>query len=300
MIQGLSEEELFSKGHSACAGCGSALAMRHALKAAGKSTIVCHATGCMEVVSSPFPITAWKVPWIHAAFENAAAVGAGVDCALKKLGKREKVNILVIGGDGATFDIGFQALSGAIERRHNFCYICYENAAYMNTGIQRSGATPKYASTTTSPAGKLIHGKTEWKKHMPLIVAAHNEGVYVATANIAFVNDYVNKVKKALSREGPSYVQVYCPCPPGWKYSPEQTIGIAKLAFKSKVTPLYEIENGSLKFTKKPSSFIPVKDYLKMQGRFKHMEEKEINEIQQHIDKEYEKLKRLEEAEVKL
>jgi hypothetical protein len=184
-----------------------------------------------------------------------------------------------------------------VKGEHNFVA---DGIVVHNTGIQRSGATPKYASTTTSPAGKLIHGKTEWKKHMPLIVAAHNEGVYVATANIAFVQDYVNKVKKALSKEGPAYVQVLCPCPPGWKSSPAQTISIAKLAFKSKVTPLYEIENGVLKFTKEPSSFIPVEDYLKTQGRFKHMDEKEIDEVQQHLDGMYEKLKKLEETGVRL
>ena len=294
------EEELFAKGHRACAGCGSALAMRHALKAAGKNTIISHATGCMEVVSSPYPESAWRVPWIHAAFENAAAVGSGIDRALKKQGKRDNVNLLVIGGDGSTFDIGFQALSAAIERQQNFCYICYENNAYMNTGIQRSGATPKYASTTTSPAGKVVHGKMEWKKHMPLIVAAHNEGVYVATANIAFVQDYINKVKKGLSMKGPAYIQVYCPCPPGWKISPSQTVEVAKTAFKSKVTPLYEIENGVLKFTKEPSSFVGVKEYLKTQGRFKHMNEEEIDEVQKHLDKNYEKLKKLEETCVRL
>ncbi len=298
MILGLPEIELFGKGHRACAGCGSAIAMRHALKAAGKNTIVVMATGCMEVVSTPYPETAWKVPWIHGAFENAAAIASGVDRALEMLGKRDKINVLAIAGDGGAYDIGLQALSGAIERKHRMCFICYDNSGYQNTGAQRSGATPKYAATTTSPAGKKIHGKIEYKKPMPLIVAAHN--CYVATANIAFPQDFVKKVKKALSIKGPSYVQVFCPCVPGWKYPENLTIRIARLAFQSKITPLYEIENRMLKFTMKPSSIVPVKEYLKFQGRFKHLNDKEITELQKHFDEEYNNLLRLEESKVKI
>jgi len=292
----LPKEEYFAKGHRACAGCGSALAMRLALKAAGKNTIITHATGCMEVVSTPYPETAWKLPWIHAAFENAAAVASGIERALKKLNKKTKV--LAIGGDGASFDIGFQAISGAIERGHNFCYLCYENSGYMNTGVQRSGATPKYASTTTTPAGKKIHGKMEYKKPMPLIIAAH--GAYVATANITFPVDFYNKLKKALEMKGPAYVQVFSPCPLGWRHAPNLTIEIAKLAFNSKITPLYEIENGVLKFYKEPVKQIHVKDYLKLQGRFKHLNEEEIKDIQNHVDEQYSILKRLEETKVRI
>ncbi len=298
MINNLPEIELFAQGHRACAGCGSALAMRFVLKAAGPNTIVCHATGCMEVVSTPYPQTAWKLPWIHAAFENAAAVASGVERALKKLNK--KVNVLAIGGDGGTFDIGLQALSGSIERGHDFCYVCYANQGYMNTGIQRSGDTPKYADTTTSPAGKKIHGKTEFQKPMPLIVVAHGEHVYVATANIAFPQDLVAKVQKGLKHVGPSYIQIFCPCQPGWKHPENAAIKLSKLAFKSKVSPLYEVENGILKFTKEPSEFIHVNEYLGLQGRFKHLNEQEIKEIQDYFDKEYEKLKKLEECKVKL
>lgn len=292
----ISKEEYFAKGHRACAGCGSALAIRHALKAAGKNTIIAHATGCMEVVSTPYPETSWKLPWIHAAFENAAAVASGIERALKKLNKN--TNVLVIGGDGATFDIGFQALSGAIERGHNFTYLCYENSGYMNTGVQRSGATPKYASTTTTPAGKAIHGKMEYKKPMPLIIGAH--GAYVATANIAFPLDFYNKVKRGLEIKGPAYVQVFAPCPLGWKHLPNLTIEIAKLAFNSKITPLYEIENGVLKFYKEPNKAVPVNDYLKLQGRFKHLSNEEINSIQKHIDEQYSMLKKLEETGVRI
>ena len=293
MIQNLPEEELFAPGNNACAGCGPAIVMRHALKAAGKNTIVVGATGCMEVVSTLYPQTSWKVPYIHGAFENAAAIASGIDKALEKLGKREKVNVLVIGGDGGTFDIGFQALSGAIERGHNFCYICYDNGAYMNTGVQRSGATPWYASTTTSPAGKVIHGKKQAKKNMPLIVAAHNNA-YVATANIAYPHDFVNKVKKGLKYRGPSYIQVFSPCPVGWGYPTDLTIEIGKLAFQAKITPLYEIENGNLKFTMKPNKTIPVKNYLLTQKRFKHLTEEEIKEVQKWVDDQYRKLETLE------
>lgn len=300
MIAGLPEEEYFVQGHRACAGCGAAIAMRHLAKAAGKNTIITQATGCMEVVSTPYPQTTWKLPWIHAAFENAAAVASGVAASLKNQKLNDKIKVLSIGGDGGTFDIGFQAISGAIERNTDFCYVCYDNAAYMNTGIQRSGATPKYAATTTSPAGKVIHGKTEWKKTMPLIVAGHGKHVYVATANIAYPLDFYNKVKKGLDHKGPAYIQVYTPCVPGWKYATNITIKLCELAFKAKITPLYEIENGVLKFNRKPSNPIPVNQYLNLQGRFKHLKEKEIEEIQSHIDDQWNDLLKLEESEVKL
>lgn len=296
MINNIPETELFAPGHRACAGCGAALAMRHILKAAGPDTIVVHATGCMEVATTPYPQTAWRVPWIHAAFENAAAVASGVEGALKKLNK--KTNIVVIGGDGSTFDIGFQALSGAIERGHDFCYICYNNEAYMNTGIQRSGATPKYASTTTSPAGKVIPGKQQYKKPLPLIIAAH--GAYTATANIAYVQDLVAKVQKGLAVEGPAYVQVFSPCQAGWKYAPSATIDIAKLAFQTNFSPLFEIENGVVTINKKPSQVKPVEDFLRTQGRFKHLTKEAIAEIQNAVDEFYDMLLKLEESKVRI
>jgi len=294
MIQGLPEEELFTAGNNACAGCGPATVLRHAIRAAGKNTIVVGATGCMEVVSTLYPYTSWKVPYIHGAFENAAAIASGVDKALEKLGTRNKTNILVIGGDGATFDIGLQAISGAIERQHNFCYLCYDNGAYMNTGIQRSGATPPFAATTTSPAGKKIHGKQEQKKNMPLIVAAHGSYVYVATANMAYIHDFINKIKKGLAHKGPAYIQIYAPCPTGWNYPTNMTVEIARMAYQAKITPVYEIENGKLKFTMKPEKTIPVNKYLSMQKRFKHLNDKEIKEVQKYVDESYKKLENLE------
>lgn len=293
MILGLSEEELFEKGHRSCAGCGCALAMRYALKAAGKNTIVCHATGCMEVVSSPYPETSWKVPWIHAAFENVAAVASGVEKAVKK-----DINVLAIAGDGGTFDIGLQALSGAFERGHDICFICYANEAYMNTGVQRSGDTPKYADTTTTPAGSKVHGKMEYRKEMPFIVASHK--AYVATANIAFPHDFVKKVQKGLQFKGPAYIEVYAPCVIGWKIPSNMTIKIAKLAFETKVTPLYEIEGGVLKLTSKPAKEVPVSEYLKQQGRFKHMTEEEINDVQKHTNERWQRLVKLSESGLKI
>jgi len=290
--------ELFAQGHRACSGCGGALAMRLALKASGKDVIVSHATGCMEVVSTPYPESAWKVPWIHVAFENAAATASGIQVALRKLGKDKEVKVLCFGGDGGTYDIGFQALSGAAERGHDLCYICYDNGAYMNTGIQRSGATPKYASTTTSPAGTLVHGKTESRKNLPLIMAAH--GAYVATANVAYPQDFIEKVRHGIENPGMSYIEVYAPCPTGWKCPGDMTIQVSKLAFQSKVTPLYEIFPGKgLKFSKKPSKPSLVKEYLMMQGRFKHMTEDEVAEIQRWVDDEYGKLLRMEECGIR-
>lgn len=284
MIKQLPQEEYFAKGHRACAGCGSVLAIRHVLKAAGKNTIIAQATGCMEVVSTPYPETAWKTPWIHVLFENAAAVASGIETALKKLNKKN-INVLAIAGDGGTFDIGFQALSGAMERGHNFCYVCIDNEAYANTGMQRSGATPMFASTTTTPAGKAIPGKLQPKKPLPFIVAAH--GIrYVATASSANPVDIYNKVKKALSINGPSFVHIFTPCPPGWKFPSEQTIDIAKIAIKTGATLIYEIENGILKLNKVEDRK-PVEEYLKLQGRFKHLTKEHIKEIQDYVDERY-------------
>jgi pyruvate ferredoxin oxidoreductase beta subunit len=298
MINALPERELFSAGHTACAGCGAPIVSRIILKVAGPDTIVCNNTGCMEVFTTPYPRTSWEVPWIHAAFENAAAVASGVDKALKKLGTRDKTNIVVLGGDGSTFDIGFGAISGMLERGHKITYVCYDNEAYMNTGIQRSGATPKYANTTTTPAGKVIHGKTEFAKPLPFIVAAH--GAYTATANIAFPQDLAAKLKKSFGFNGPSYIQVFASCPTGWKHPTDQSIEIAKLAFNTNIYPIYEIENGVLKINKKPTQVTPVDEYLTRQGRFKHLSKEDIADVQQHVNSNWERLLKLEESGLKI
>jgi pyruvate ferredoxin oxidoreductase beta subunit len=298
MIVGLPESEHLASGHTACAGCGAPAVVRTVLKVAGKDTIVCNATGCLEVFTTPHPRTAWKVPWIHSAFENAAAVASGVDAGLKSLKKRDNTNLVVFGGDGATFDIGFGAISGAFERRERLLYVCYDNEAYMNTGIQRSGATPKYADTTTTPAGKVIHGKKEFSKPLPFILAAH--GAYVATANIAFLQDLAAKVKKALAFDGPSYIQVFSSCPTGWKHPTDMGVEIAKLAFNTNAHPLYEIEDGVLKISKKPTKFVPVEEYLGKQGRFRHVKPEEIRDVQEHINANWERLNKLAESGLRL
>ncbi|MFO8016355.1 MAG: pyruvate synthase subunit PorB [Candidatus Woesearchaeota archaeon] len=298
MINNITTEEYLAPGHRACAGCGQALAVRYVMKAAGKNSIVANATGCLEVFSTPYPETSWKVPWVHGAFETAASVASGIDKALEKLKKRKKINLLAMAGDGGTFDIGFQALSGAAERGHKFTYVCFDNGAYMNTGIQRSGATPKYASTTTSPAGKKVHGKVQFKKNMPLIMASH--GAYVATTSVAYPHDLIKKVKKSFEHKGVSYIQVFCPCIPGWGISSSMSIEVAKLAFKSKVTPLFEVENGIVSITNRPSKEIPVEEYLKNQKRFKHLTPSEIEGVQKHVDTQWERLVDLEESRVRI
>lgn len=287
-VSGLPYEEYFVSGHRACAGCGEALMIRHVAKAAGPNTIAVMATGCMEVVSTPYPETSWGFPWIHGAFENNSAIASGIDAALKMQGIRDKVNLLVFGGDGGTFDIGFGALSGALERGHKFTYICTDNEAYMNTGIQRSGATPPYANTTTSPAGKAVHGKQEPKKPLPLIVASH--GVkYVATASASNIFDLHKKVKRALETPNASFIHAYSVCPVGWHTKSDVAIELSKLAVDSRVFPLYEIVDGVLSFTQKveKDKAKPVKDYLQVQGRFKHLSEDEIGKIQKYVDERY-------------
>jgi len=285
MIMGLPKEEYFESGHTGCAGCCNAIALRSVLKAAGKDTIVVIATGCTEVYSTPYPLTSWKLPCIHNAFENAASTASGVEAALKKLNKKTKV--LVVSGDGCSYDIGFGALSGMIERGHDVCYVCLNNESYANTGVQRSGATPKHASTTTTPIGKVIHGKMQFKKPLTKIVAAHGN-VYVANANLAFPLDLFKKVKKGIEFKGSSYIDVFCPCPTGWKFDPSMTVEVARKGFETGFNVLYEIIDGKLVINNKISDRKPVKEFLKLQGRFKGLNEKDIQEIQKKVDDELE------------
>jgi len=242
------EGEPLSPGHRACQGCGEVLALRQVMKALGDNVIVVSATGCMEIITSPWPQSAWRVPWLHVAFENASAVVSGVESAYKAMVRKGKIPetdvvFLAYGGDGSTADIGLQSLSGALERGHNFVYVCLDNEAYMNTGIQRSSSTPYGANTTTSPPGKKSIGQATWKKNMPAIVAAH--GIpYIATASPAFPVDLMNKVKKAALTPGPAYIHIFSPCPTGWRATPEMSVELARLAVLSNVFPLYEIING--------------------------------------------------------
>jgi homotetrameric NADPH-dependent glutamate synthase len=241
-------EEPLSPGHRACQGCGEILALRQVMKAIGKNVVVVSATGCMEIVTSPYPQTAWNVPWLHVAFENASAVVSGVESAYKAMIRKKKIEdddvvFLAYGGDGATADIGLQSLSGALERGHNFVYVCLDNEAYMNTGIQRSSSTPYGAMTTTTPPGKKSMGQSTWKKNLPAIVAAH--GIpYVATASPAFPVDLMNKVRRAAETPGPAYLHIYSPCPTGWRSAGDKSVELARMAVLSRVFPLYEVING--------------------------------------------------------
>jgi len=296
----VTKRDSFVPGHRACIGCGEALALRLVAKALGPDVIIVNATGCMEVIASPLPWTSWDVPWIHTLFENAAAVASGVEAGVKTLmrkGRRREgpIKVAAIAGDGGTSDIGLQALSGALERGHDFVYICLDNEAYMNTGIQRSSSTPYGASTTTAPAGKKSIGQLTWKKNMPAIAAAHDIP-YVATACPSYPFDLMDKVSKAISTPGAAYVHVLSVCPTGWRTATDLTIRLGRLAVETAIFPLYEVENGRYKLSFDPPKLRPVTDYLKIQGRFRHLAPEDIAKIQSRVVKEYEKLK----AQVKL
>jgi pyruvate ferredoxin oxidoreductase beta subunit len=287
----LPKEDFVACGHRACQGCGEVLAMRLVHKAMGRNTIAVSATGCMEIISSPYPETAWKIPWLHVAFENSAAVCSGVEAGYKALLRqgrypRRKINFVAYGGDGATADIGLQWVSGAMERGHDMVYVCYDNEAYMNTGIQRSSSTPLGAATTTSPAGKVIKGQQTWKKNVPEIMVAHNIP-YVATINPSYPFDLVTKVQKAINTPGPAYLHAYSSCPTGWRMRPELAVQVGRLAVETGVFPLYEVENGKYKITYKLENPRPLRDYLKVQGRFRHMSDHVIDASEERLLKEY-------------
>jgi len=291
----ITKRETFAPGHRACIGCGEALALRQAMKALGQNVIVVNATGCMEVVASPLPWTSWEVPWIHTLFENAAAVASGIEAGLKVMarkGRREdkEVKVVAIAGDGGTSDIGVQAISGAFERGHDFLYICFDNEAYMNTGIQRSSATPYGASTTTAPAGKKSIGQITWKKNMPAIAAAHDIP-YVATASASYPFDLMAKVAKGAATPGPAYIHILSVCPTGWRSAPDLTVRLGRLAVETGIFPLYEVENGRYKLSFDLPKLRPVTDYFKPQGRFRHLTPGDIDKIQSRVTDEYERLK---------
>lgn len=285
----MEDRPLFKPGHTACAGCGQAIAARLVIEASGPNTIVANNTGCLEVFSSRYPESSWDVPWIHSLFENAAAVASGIEAALIYLGKKEGVNVIAQAGDGGTADIGLQALSGMFERGHDILYICYDNEAYMNTGVQRSGLTPFDTNTTTSPAGIKSYGNIRPKKPMPEIALAH--GIpYVATSSVGYLQDIQRKVKKAMSIKGPKYIQIHVPCPLGWRHEPAQTLEVAKLAVETGLYPLIEFENGAL-ISRRHITPKPVEEYLKAQGRFKHLlnTPDQIKKIQQIADNNIER-----------
>ncbi len=288
------------QGHRLCAGCGAGTAIRQILMATDKPLVISNATGCLQVTTSLYPYSNWKQSWIHSAFENASATISGVEAAYKALRRfgelEDEFRFVCFGGDGGTFDIGLQSLSGALERGHRYVYVCYDNEAYMNTGIQRSSATPYGAWTTTSPVGKVIPGKTVQRKNLTDICAAHHIP-YVAQASPSNWRDLINKAEKAFNAEGPAFLNVIAPCIAGWRYDTEQTINMARLAVETLYWPLYEIENGKYKINYVPKEKKPLTDFLKPQGRFRHVFDPAnkhiLEEMQAQVDREWERLNKL-------
>ena len=289
--------ETLAPGHRACAGCTFPIIIRQVLAAADTPVVCGAATGCMEVTTTIFPYTAWKTPFIHSAFENVAATVSGVEAAyksLKRQGKYDKeVKFIAFGGDGGTYDIGLQSLSGAMERGHNMLYICYNNEAYMNTGIQRSSATPMGADTTTSPAGKVKPGKAQHRKDLTEILAAHHIP-YVAQASPSHWNDLITKTQKALAADGPSFMNVLMPCRLGWAFQPQYGIQIARDAVNCCYWPLYEVVDGKYRITYKPREKQPLSEFLKKETKFRHLfrpgNEHIIEDLQAEIDTRWEEL----------
>lgn len=284
----LPEEEFINSGHLACQGCGATLAMRYVLKATGKRTVVCIPACCWAVIDGPFPHSSLDVPIFHCAFETAASSATGVKAGLEMVGDHE-TTVVAFAGDGGTFDIGIQALSGAAERNDDIIYVCYDNEAYMNTGIQRSSATPYGAWTTTTP---VKHFKNRPKKDIDAILAAH--GIpYLATASIGYPEDLYKKAKKAKDIKGTRFLHIYTPCPAGWKSRPEDTIKLSRLVVQTGIFPLYEIEDGErYTINMKPKERKPINEYLKLQGRFRHLTEDQIALMQEQVDKNWERLLR--------
>ncbi|GAV32162.1 MAG: thiamine pyrophosphate-dependent enzyme [Anaerosomatales bacterium] len=295
-------EDRLAGGHRLCAGCGASIAVRQVLLGAGEDPVVVGcATGCLEVSTTIYPYTSWKTPFIHNAFENSAATISGVEAAfkgLKRAGKipaDKRVKFVAFGGDGGTYDIGLQSLSGAMERGHDMVYVCYDNGAYMNTGIQRSSATPKGAWATTAQVGPAQAGKQQRRKDLTQIMAAH--GIpYVAQASISHWKDLTEKAAKAFAVEGPAFINVFAPCPRGWRIPFDKTVEIAKLAVQTGFWPLYEVEDGVWRQTVKVVNRKPVEEFLRPQGRFKHLfapgNEALLAEIQADVDRAWEQLQR--------
>ncbi|MGB8951527.1 MAG: thiamine pyrophosphate-dependent enzyme [Candidatus Aminicenantales bacterium] len=295
-------EDQLVAGHGMCLGCGIPLIFKIILRATEEPIIAANATGCLEVCTTIFPRTAWNMTWVHSAFENAASTIAGVEAmykALKKRGKipkEKKIHFLAIGGDGGTYDIGLQALSGAVERGHDFVYVCYDNNAYANTGGQRSSATPLGASATTAPAGAQSAGKVQKRKDLTQILAAHKIP-YVAQASPIRWQDLFNKAQKAFAVDGPAFINVMCLCPTEWKYESSQGVKLAQLALDTCAWPIYEVENGKYKINYRPKEKKPVLEWLKTQGRFRHLFKEEntwmLEAIQKEVDRDWAELNKL-------
>lgn len=307
-----SRPECLAPGHRLCAGCGASMCVRQVMMGVpeGCEPVVGCATGCLEVSTTIYPYNAWKVPFVHNAFENAAATVSGVEAAFKAMQKAgkipadKKMKFVAFGGDGGTYDIGLQSLSGAMERGHDMVYVCYDNGAYMNTGIQRSSATPKGAWATTAEVGSVQQGKPQKRKELAAILAAHRIP-YVAQSTVGHWKDLTTKAEKAFTCEGPAFLAVLAPCPRGWRYPEDMTAQICRLAVNSKYWPLFEVENGVWKLTPvKENKQVDVEEFLKPQGRFKHLFKPEnaalLEEIKADVDSYWAYLEGLQEATQKL
>jgi pyruvate ferredoxin oxidoreductase beta subunit len=300
LAERISANPKFTSGHRMCGGCAAPIIVKTILAATDKPIVAANATGCLEVASTIYPYSSWDIPWIHSAFENAPSTTSGVvaayEAARRKGRIKEEMKFIAFGGDGSSYDIGIQALSGALERGEDFVYVCYDNEGYMNTGGQRSGATPFGASATTDPAGKKRPGKQEFKKDLVKICAAHNIP-YAAQASVSNLPDLSMKSEKAFNAKGPAVLVVLSVCPTLWGTMPKDTIAVAKMGVDSCAWPLYEIENGEYRLNYKPAKKIPVSDFMKPQRRFKHLfmpgNEHVIENAQKHVDSEWEKLLRI-------
>jgi pyruvate ferredoxin oxidoreductase beta subunit len=297
-----STPDRLSGGHRLCAGCGASIAVRQILLAAGETPLVAGcATGCLEVSTTIYPYSSWRVPFIHNAFENSAATISGVEAAFKglqragKIPANKKMKFVAFGGDGGTYDIGLQSLSGAMERGHDMVYVCYDNGAYMNTGIQRSSATPMGAWATTSEVGKAQQGKQQRRKDLTSIIAAH--GIpYAAQASVSHWRDLTSKAEKAFAVDGPAFLNVLAPCPRGWRTPSNQSVAIAKLGVQTGFWPVFEVEDGVWRQTVKVPERKPITEFLKPQGRFKHLfaagNEELLATIQDEVDRYWEYIQR--------
>lgn len=296
----MNQPERFAPGHRMCAGCGATIAARNVLrglKPEDKAVIGC-ATGCLNVSSFQYPYVAWEDSYIHSAFENASSTMSGVAgayAAMKRKGKvKEDYKFIVFGGDGGTYDIGIQSLSGAMERGTNYTYVCYDNGAYMNTGTQRSSATPMYADTTTTPVGSESNGKEQYRKDLAAILAAHDIPYVAQTTFFKGMKDLHTKSEKAIYTEGPSFLNVLAPCPTGWHYQTDDIMEICRLAVETNYWPLYEVVEGKWIINYEPKNRLPIEEFLKTQGRFKHLFKPEnehlIEKYQKEVDRRWEDL----------
>lgn len=296
----MGKDERLAPGHRMCAGCGGTIAVRAVLKGLheGDKAVIGNATGCLEVSSFMYPYTAWEDSYIHNAFENAGATLSGVETAYNVLKRKGKIDetykFITFGGDGGTYDIGFQSLSGAMERNHDMVYVCYDNGAYMNTGIQRSSATPMFADTTTTPVGSESVGKMQNRKDLATIIAAHDVPYVAQTTFIGNFKDIHTKSEKAIYTPGAAFLNVMAPCPRGWRYKTPEIMDICKLAAETCYWPLFEVDHGNWILNYEPKKKLPIEDFLRPQGRFKHLfkpgNEDLIVQFQAEVDRRWEDL----------